>query len=210
MAKSKTLPVPYFTQTTETNCQGTVLKMMASYLDALSGTPGAGGSNATDIKSSVNSGKGPSRLTNAHANFKWWLEQNYPKFIFEYSTLKLEFEAIEKVVFHIDRGFPVLMAVNHELVEGHIVLVVGYENYRENQCSNDFRFVVHDPYGEFDPVLHSNLYGKHRYDKGACFAGGGEVGPGTSNRLPASNLSRQRSGDPYRGTFYLLGATGKK
>src|SRR5436190_19960683 len=115
MAKSKTLPVPYFTQTTETNCQGTVLKMMASYLDALSGTPGAGGSNATDIKSSVNSGKGPSRLTNVHANFKWWLEQNYPNFIFEYSTLKLEFEAIEKVVFHIDRGSPVLMAVNHEL-----------------------------------------------------------------------------------------------
>src|SRR5436190_23629629 len=100
MARSKTLPVPYFTQSTETNCQGTVLKMMASYLDALTGAAGAGGTNASDIKSSVNSGKGPSKLTNAHANFKWWLEQNYPNFIFEYSTINLEFEALAKVVYH--------------------------------------------------------------------------------------------------------------
>jgi len=210
MAKSKILPVPYFTQSTETNCQGTVLKMMASYLDALAGASGAGGNSATAIKDSVNSGKGPSKLKNAHANFKWWLEQNYPNLVFEYTSTKLDFEAIDKVVYHINRGYPVLMAVNHELVEGHIVLVTGYENYQENACSNDFRFVVHDPYGEFDPVLNSKLYGKHRFDKGSCLAGGGEMGPGNSNRLPVSSLSRQRAGDPYKGTFYLLGATGKK
>src|SRR5690349_19486892 len=117
MAKSKILPVPYYTQSTETNCQGTVLKMMGSYLDALSGVSGPGGNNATDIKNSINSGKGPSKLKNAHANMRWWLEQNYPGLVFEYTSTKLDFEAIDKVVYHISRGYPVLMAVNHELVE---------------------------------------------------------------------------------------------
>ena len=112
MARSKVLPVPYFTQSTETNCQGTVLKMMASYLDALSGVSGAGGNSATAIKDSVNSGKGPSKLKNAHANFKWWLEQNYPNLVFEYTSTKLDFEAIDKVVYHINRGYPVLMPGN--------------------------------------------------------------------------------------------------
>lgn len=210
MARSKVLPVPYFTQTTDTNCQGTVLKMMASYLDALNATSGPGGTTATAIKEKINSGAGPSKLKNAHANMKWWLEQNYPGFRFEYTAAADQTMAIEKIVGYIDYGFPVLMAVNHSRVEGHIVLVVGYENFRPNACSADFRLVVHDPYGEFDPTLHSTLYGKHRYDKGACLAGGGEIGPGSSNRLPATNLSRQRQGDAYLGTYYLLAAAGRK
>ncbi len=87
MARSKTLPVPYFTQTTDTNCQGTVLKMMASFLDAKLNISGSGGKHATDIKTSINSGAGrPSQLHNAHANMRWWLEQNYPQFTFEYSN----------------------------------------------------------------------------------------------------------------------------
>ena len=211
MARSKTLPVPYFTQTTDTNCQGTVLKMMATYLDAMQQVSGAGGTKATDIKASINTGPGrPSKLTNAHANMKWWLEQNYPRFTFEYSNTTVEQQAVEKVVRYIDLGFPVLMAVSHAKVAGHIVLVIGYENFMPNACSADFRLVVHDPYGEFDPSQNSQLYGKRRYDKGSCLAGGGEIGPGSSNRLPPTSLNRHRKGDVAFGTYYTLAASGRK
>ena len=104
---------------------------MASFLDAKLNISGSGGKNAADMKTFINSGPGrPSTLHNAHANMRWRLEQNYPKFIFEYSSTTDEQQAVEKIVRYIDLGYPVLMAVSHAKVAGHIVRVIGYQNFQ--------------------------------------------------------------------------------
>jgi len=66
---------------------------------------------------------------NAHANMKWWLENYFPSLTFQYIQTKDETQAIENIVRFINWGFPVLVAVSHINVEGHIILVTGYENY---------------------------------------------------------------------------------
>ena len=64
----------------------------------------------------------------------------------EYLTLADPQTATEQIVRFINGGSPVLVAVSHSRVPGHIILVVGYEGYQEGMCSADFRLVVHDPY----------------------------------------------------------------
>jgi hypothetical protein len=209
MSKSRILQVPYLPQPTEITCQSTVLKMFAMYLgrDVTLQSTRAGNASVDQIWKAVNvDPKRPSPVRNAHANMKWWLETQFPTLKFQYVTTRLEWEAVEQIVAFVDRGFPVLVAVSHAQVEGHIILVVGYENYRPNQSSMDFQLVVHDPYGAFDPTLRSKLFGGRRWEGGSSLMGGGDLGPGREVRLPITGVSRHRPGDKYSGTYYLLSA----
>lgn len=83
------------------------------------------------------------------------------------------------------------MSVSHARVAGHIVLVVGYENYQPLTLTPDFHLVVHDPNGKFDPSLLSNLYGTYRtkvggkrmgLEGGMSLVSGGQSGPGQNCR----------------------------
>ncbi|MFN8651512.1 MAG: C39 family peptidase [Gemmatimonadales bacterium] len=206
--RAKQLPVPYFTQPTDNTCQSTVLKMFATYLErsVLQVSGGAEALKPTDIYKTINGDpKRPNqKFTNAHANMKWWLEQRFPTLPFQYVTTALEYEAIDRIVAFIDNGYPVLVAVSHANVQGHIVLVIGYEGYYPTMSSTEFKLIMHDPYGAFDPSLKAKLWGKQRFDTGMCVAGGGEIGPGTAVKVDPSAASRQRKGDAQKGTFYLI------
>lgn len=211
VGRSKRLNVAYFTQPTDNTCQSTVLKMFANYIESqiLKVSGGAADLRPVDIYQTIN--KDPNRpqkkFTNAHSNMKWWLEQRFPSLTIQYLTTALEYEAIDDIVGFIDSGFPVLVAVSHANVEGHIVLVIGYQNYLENASSVDFKLVVHDPYGAFDPSLLSKSYGQQRFERGQCLQSGGELGPGTAVVLDPLAASRQRKGDKYKGTFYMISAS---
>lgn len=211
--RQKTLSVPYFAQPTSITCQSTVLKMFAKYLEnnVLFQSTGGGDRDIGDIWKDINQGAGrPSKLRNAHANMKWWLEQKFPRINFEYSSEKVPAKVVDKIVGYIDKGFPVLVAVSHSRVAGHIILVVGYEGYVPNASSGDFRFVVNDPYGAFDPSLASQMFGKRRFEGGVSLMVGGQKGPGKEVKLPVDAISRHRQGDAAFGTYYMLSATGRK
>lgn len=209
--RSKLLKVPYFTQPTENTCQSTVLKMFATYIEReiLKADAGAIALKPVDIYAEINTSPDRPQKTfqNAHANIKWWLAKRFPTLTIHYSSTSLDFEAIDSIVHFIDSGFPVLVAVSHAKVAGHIVLVIGYEGYMDNATSMIFKLVVHDPYGAFDPSLLSDSYGKQRYDRGMCMQAGGEIGPGTGVRLDPLAASRQRKNDANKGTFYLMSAS---
>jgi hypothetical protein len=204
---TRILPVPYFAQPTGITCQSTVLKMFASYLEkfvALQST-GAGEREVQDIWKDINEDPArPSKIRNAHRNMKWWLEQHFPGLQFQYLQTRDEAWATENIVRFINGGFPVLVAVSHINVAGHIILVIGYENYVPYSSTADFRLVVHDPYGQFDPSLKSKLFGTRRWEGGASLIGGGERAPGMGTRLPITAVDRHRAGDAYSGTYYLL------
>ncbi len=208
---SKLLSVPYFAQPTGNSCQSTVLKMFATYLEqtVVQQSTGAGDRDILDIRKDINHGasRPDKKYTNSHANMKWWLQEHFPSLTFHYLNLKSPDQAIEKLVYFIDRGFPVLVSVSHAKVDGHIILVVGYEGYQPNASAPDFRLVVHDPYGAFDPSLLSSTYGKKRWDRGMSLQSGGEIGPGTAVRLELEGASRHKKTDKARGTFILLSAT---
>jgi len=206
---SKTLPVPYFTQPTGITCQSTVLKMFASYLERTVGlkSTGAGERAIPDIWKDVNQDpKRPSKMRNAHSNMKWWLEEHFPGLQFVYEQVDGEDKAIEKIVSFIDKNFPVLVSVSHANVKGHIILVIGYENYFPNMSSMDFKLVVHDPYGQFDPSLKSELFGKRRWEGGMSLLGGGESAPGKGTKLGVGSVNRHRLGDAMSGKYILLSA----
>ena len=86
LGRQKTLNVPYFAQPTPITCQSTVLKMFAQYLEnniVLQST-GGGAREVVDIWKDINEGADrPSKLRNAHANMKWWLEKHFPRIKFE-------------------------------------------------------------------------------------------------------------------------------
>jgi hypothetical protein len=111
------------------------------------------------------------------------------------------------VITFTDAGFPVLAAVSHQAVQGHIILIVGYEGYEAMACSSGLRFVIHDPYGRFDPSLAHRMFGRNRWVGGASLVAGGEKGPGESNRVPVASVGRQREGGGVRGNFYFISCT---
>ena len=208
MPRSKILSVDFYTQPTDNTCQSTCLKMMSSYLEGGDGAnPGPAASlNPGDIYQSINHDSArPDKVnTNAHKNMIWWLKQRFPALNFKEIITKDDTQATEAIVNAIDRDSPVMVGVSHARVPGHIILVIGYMNYRPLQCSADFGVVVHDPYGKFDPSLSSKLYGSRRFDGGASLVRGGENGPGKSVVLPIASVSRQRSGDASRGAYFLI------
>src|SRR5207247_10809262 len=136
--RSRIIPVPYFAQPTGITCQSTCLKMMATYLEqsVVRQSTGAADRDIEAIWKDINEGtKRPVQMRNAHKNMKWWLEVHFPSLHFEYITTTDEARAVESIVRFIDGGFPVMVAVSHVNVEGHIILVVGYENYQPYTCS---------------------------------------------------------------------------
>lgn len=182
---------------------------MADYLEqsVVFRSTRAGAQDILSIWGEINQSKDrPAKARNAHANMKWWLERHFPSLRFEYHTTMDEIHACEKILEFIDSGMPVLMSVSHARVPGHIILVVGYENYVPLLSSDDFRLVVHDPYGRFDPSLVSSTYGPKRYEGGKSLFSGGQEGPGQNCRLPMTGVSRQRFADASRGMYYLLSA----
>ncbi len=208
-SRTTVLRVPYFTQPTGITCQSTCLKMFATYLEqsVMRQSTGAGDQEIPQIWKDINeSADRPVKLRNAHANMKWWLEKHFRTLSFQYLTVHDETQALEKIISYIDGRMPVLMSVSHARVAGHIILVVGYENYLPFASTPNFNLVVHDPYGRFDPSLTSKSYGKLRWLGGMSLVDGGEVGPGQSLRLNLTAVSRQRKGDSRRGTYYLLSA----
>src|SRR5204862_205401 len=76
----------------------------------------------------------------------------------------------------------------------NIMLPMGYENYVPDVSTDDFHITMHVPYGAFPPTLLSRNYGKDRFVGGMSLAGGGEIGPGQSCRLPITAASRQKKG----------------
>jgi len=206
--RSKILQVDYYAQPTGNTCQSTCLKMMASYLGESNGLPGtiAEQLNPVDIYQTINGGSGrpDTKATNSHKNMIWWLQKQFPNLKFKEVFITDETQATESIVNSIDRNSPVMVGVSHARVEGHIILVIGYVNYYPLQCGPGSGFVVHDPYGQFDPTLLSNLYGAQRYDGGASLMTGGEIGPGRAVIVPIQSLSRQRAGDKVRGMYSLI------
>ncbi|MBK8482509.1 MAG: hypothetical protein IPL40_15315 [Proteobacteria bacterium] len=225
--RSFELPVPYFVQPTPITCQSTCLKMMGAYLDEQEGRASGAkrGVCALPIQGiweELNAPKGedrrPSKLRNAHLNLKWWLEQRFlPRTRFVYWREPDQRVALAKIVRFIDGGVPVLVRVSHSRVRGHIVLIIGYENYAPALEDLTARLLVHDPYGRFDPGLAdpedptsfaANAWGDQagggRFRLGRSLIGGGEVGPGMRCALPIAALSRRRAGDPNLGWYYLL------
>jgi hypothetical protein len=204
---STTLDVPYFVQPTPITCQSTCLKMMALYLErsVLFQSTGAEAVAIEQIWQDINTSPDrPSKVRNAHANFKWWLEKRFPSLRFEYVRSGDEADAANRITKAIDQRMPVLVSVSHERVAGHIILVVGYEDYVPGMSSATFQLVAHDPYGRFDPSLHSKWYGKQRYAGGASLLSGSESGPGQNVHLPLHAVGRRRDGDGSAGHFILL------
>jgi peptidase C39-like protein len=207
--RTRILSVPYFVQPTGDTCQSTCLKMMAAYLEqaVLFQSTGGGTRAIGDIWRDINTGsQRPVQARNAHCNMMWWLQRCFPLLHFEYHTLTNETRVTERIVGFIDAGIPVIVSVSHARVKGHIVLVVGYENYTPALSSPHFRLVVHDPYGRFDPSLYSDAFGRHRWRGGLSLRAGGETGPGQSCRVLLSAVGRRRIGDRRAGTYYLLSA----
>jgi hypothetical protein len=183
--------------------------MMATYLEqsVVLQSTGAGERDVLAIWKDINeSSERPVKVRNAHANMKWWLERHFPSLRFEYHQIADEICACEKIIDFINAGMPVLVSVSHARVEGHIILVVGYENYMPLMSTPNFHLMVHDPYGKFDPSLLSSTYGAKRYVGGMSLMSGGQAGPGQNCRLPMGGVGRQRMGDARRGTYYLLSA----
>jgi hypothetical protein len=210
--QTKILPVPYFHQPTDNTCQSTCLKMMAAYLEQFVVSQSTDGravdADELQIYKQINeSTDRPAKSgLNSHANMKWWLERRFPSLIFDYRVLTDEGTVGTTIVHSINSGMPVLMSVSHARVGGHIVLVVGYENYVPNMSSHDFHLVVHDPFGKFDPTLLSAVYGKRRMEGGMTLMQGGERAPGYSCRVPITSVGRQKKGDDRLGKYYLLSA----
>src|SRR5512141_3347320 len=138
---ARILPVPYFVQPTSNTCQSTCLKMMASYLVqsvVMQSSRGAERDILQIWKDVNESPDRPSKVRNAHSNLKWWLEQQFPSLGFDYRTILDEAFAGDQIVKFINAGMPVLMSVSHSRVAGHIVLVVGYEDYVPSMSSAQF------------------------------------------------------------------------
>jgi hypothetical protein len=204
---STSLDVPYFVQPTSITCQSTCLKMLATYLErsVVLQSTGAEQISIDQIWQEINTSPArPSKMRNAHANFRWWLEQRFPALRFDYFRSGDEADVEARIVQSIGRRMPVLVSVSHERVPGHIILVVGYETSVGKDGRPDTRFIVHDPYGRFDPSLDSKQYGKRRYERGMSLLSGSETGPGQNVRLPLKAIGRRRDGDGSAGHFILL------
>jgi hypothetical protein len=225
---TRILPVPYFTQPKGDQCQSTVLRMYAQYLDAnvLKRSSTAGQRAIGDIFSDINKppkdkpDPRPQKDKNNHQNMMWWLGQNYPTLKFEKKSTKDAATALWIIRTSIDSGFPLMASVSHENVEGHIVLIVGYDNLVPEICKanvpepelpavESVRIVVHDPYGAFDPSLKSKQNAKRRWEGGQSLVTGSERGPGTSVAVPLTSVSRRRKNDPdwRKGNFELMTAS---
>ena len=77
--------------------------------------------------------------------------------------------------------------------------------YAPESCSS-VRFICHDPYGKFNPQLHSKDYGKRRLQGAMCFWSGGEVGPGKAVSYDYQGIRRSRFDKHSAGTYFMISA----
>ncbi len=212
------LDVPYYVQPTPTTCQGTCLKMMAAYLDRRLNRQVAV-RDPEDIKKMINTDpnrevKGPN-TNNNHTNMKWWLEQEFPEFIFTYDSTRDILEGFRTVINSIDNKYPLIASTNHQRVKGHIILITGYTQRPGSgsarpsppEPSSNTVFVCHDPYGRFNPADPSYVeFGRRRWEGGVSLAGPGlgEEGPGKSVIYDLDGIRRIRSDQHSADTFYFL------
>jgi len=201
----KFLAVPYLTQPTSITCQSTCLKMFGMYLaDRIGISSPVEALSITSIWKEINEGQGrPSKERNSYANMAWWLHKQFPTYKFAVDSCAIPDEAMLRIVRTIDRGFPVIVSTNHAHTAGHIILVIGYNGMAQFAC-NDVSFVCHDPYGKFNPSLHSHMYGKHRFDGGSSRLDGGELGPGKAVIYDYNGIRRIRTDRHSSGTYFLL------
>jgi hypothetical protein len=197
------LAVPYFTQPSDNTCQSTCLKMMSAYYDRRLGQYAA----ARDIFAiwrAINQDPArPSPIRNHFENMVWWLNSEFPSLSFRYEQTNQPRIAQDRLVRAIDSGAPVLTSTNHSNTKGHIILIVGYEPFT---TASGPHFVCHDPYGQFDPTLNSELWGDRRWEGGASLVGGGEHGPGRGVRYDIDGIRRIRADRHSAGVFYFLSA----
>ena len=204
-SRTKILEVPYYTQPTSVHCQSTVLRMYAEYLEesVLGKSTGAGTRSIQEIWNDINTGKErPVQDKNNHANMLWWLGKYFKPMAFGKVTTKDFGAALDTIVRSIDDEYPLMASVSHSTNQGHIILIIGYENYRPEMCMpgdnmshapavQTTKIVVHDPFGAYDPHLGSKLFGKGRWTGGQSQIGGGESGPGEGVRLPMGSVNRR-------------------
>jgi len=204
-AISKILNVPYLTQPNGETCQSTCLRMMAMYYHNQMDSVPFEFRSIPQIWQEINTGdKRPNPGRNSWGNFVWWLNNNIIDRKFKSKETNDEIEAILYIIDAIDNGAPILLSVNHERSEGHIILVIGYENYVPNQSTADFRLICHDPNGKFDPELHSKLYGKEKYTGGMSLLGSGDYGPGYAVLLSPESIKRNRNEFHNAGKFIMM------
>ena len=70
--------------------------------------------------------------------------------------------------------------------------------------SEEIEFICHDPYGKFDPQLHSKVFGKRRYEGGMSLANGGEHGPGKAVIYDYDGIRRIRKDKHSTGKFFMI------
>lgn len=200
--RSKVLPVPYKVQPTSYTCQSTCLKMMGIY----EGFPLIDSKEIKSIYKEVN--ESPTRPDKVHKNswknITWWLNDNVNSSQYSLAKTNDEVEAIEYLVKKIDAGHPVILSTNNTRTSGHIVLIVGYENYVAGQSTEDMKFICHDPYGEFFPELHSTYYGQERYRFGSSLPDGSENGVGKGVKISPNNLKRYRDDSHHSGYYVMI------
>lgn len=187
---SRVLDVPYYVQPTHNTCQSTVLKMMSAYLEKEVVRESLGGKTISIPAIRTELATGPVNGNPlAHKNFKWWLEKRFPALGFTYAGGLNEMNATIQIVAAIDSGVPVIVSVSHARSAGHIVLVIGYEDYIPHTSSADFKIVLHDPAGRFDQHFQKAV---NKYVGGMSLPSGSEFGPGFGCRLPIGSASRRR------------------
>lgn len=206
--EDKVLSVPYKVQPTSNTCQSTCLKMCTMYMQdelgySFTGIP----KEIEQIYKEINIGnERPVKKRNAWKNFVWWLNKETGSSMFSLKITEDEAEATEYIIQSINNGFPVILSTNHMRTKGHIIMVIGYQNYIPNQSNPDLKFVCHDPYGTFHPDLASNLYGKNRYDYGQTNIDGSEEGVGKGVLLGLGALKRIRSDRHNTDRFAMISA----
>ncbi len=208
MLNTKILDVPYLTQPTPITCQSTCLKMYAKYLEQKLQMSSLGAEKTVqEIWKEINEDPNrPSKVRNSYDNFSWWLQKYFGPRRFEVKSSRSVDEAIQLIVHYIDHGYPVMVSTNHSRTDGHIILVIGYENFEPAMSSRAVKFVCHDPYGKFNPGLKSKLFGKRRFDTGMSLATGGEIGPGKGLRYDYDAIRRVRHDKHSSGTYFLVSA----
>jgi hypothetical protein len=199
---TKVLDVPYKTQPTNNSCQSTCLKMAAMYHNM----SGINDKSISSIYKEINEGEArPVKQKNAWDNIVWWLNLYNDTPSFSLLKTKNEAEAIEYIVKCINNNSPVIISTNNFKTKGHLVLIVGYKNYIPNQSNPDSRFICHDPYGQFFPELHSDLYGPKRYEFGMSLPDGSEDGVGKGVEITPTTLKRFRDDKHHTDYFVMIG-----
>jgi len=146
------LRVPYFPQYNRRTCQSAAIKMFAEYLIK---EKRARPSKSVDL-SVKGIRKKLKKMGNPLSHQNW---VNWFNLVFKLRMKKLythhEFTAVDFLINHIDRGYPVIASVSHSNSGGHIILVYGYEQEMRNNWVEHPKtiFYIHDPMGRYDPIF---------------------------------------------------------